>query len=74
MVRFEDLWVLQHGYEHHRRIDCTFPIEVIEMKRGKPVFFLECVQEKQRVNNADRKAGKGKPKKRMPFCNEADTG
>jgi hypothetical protein len=44
------------------------------MKRGKPVFLLESVQAKQRVNNADSKAGKGRPKKRRPFCNEADTG
>ena len=30
-------------------------------------------QAKQSVNNADSQAGMGKHKKRMPFCNEADT-
>ena len=44
------------------------------MKRGKPVFLLEFMfQAKQSANDADSQAGMGKHKKRMPFCNEADT-
>ena len=74
MVKIEDLGFPQHEYSNHRRIDCTFPPDIAETERGKPVFLLESVQAKQSVNNADRKAGKGRPKKRMPFCNEADTG
>jgi hypothetical protein len=42
-------------------------IRVLETKQGKPVRLLK--QGKQPVREADRRAGRGCPKKRMIICN-----
>jgi hypothetical protein len=59
--------------QRYRRTESTSPIRVNLGERGKPVSLLS--QEREESRKADqRRCGYGGGKKRMPSCNETDTG
>ena len=56
----------------YRRIERTSPIRVNLGERGKPVSLLLGREESRKADQ--RRCGYGGGKKRMPSCNETDTG